>query len=174
MRIVVVYESLYGNTKTIAEAVAQGLRDYGTLTLGSVDNIAPEYAIGADLLVLGGPTHAHGMASKRTREAAEADTKHGPVRRGKRVLRDWIEGLHTDHRAAAAFDTRFDKPKLVTGSAAKGISHRLREKGFDVKSTESFFVEGMDGPLEPGERERAMEWGRTLGRALRPAVHSSA
>jgi flavodoxin len=62
MRTVVVYESMFGNTKTIAEAVAQGLREAGEVTLGSLDDLSPVQVGDASLLVVGGPTHGHGMA----------------------------------------------------------------------------------------------------------------
>ncbi len=62
--------------------------------------------------------------------------------------------------AAAAFDTRLGKPKLVTGSAAKGIAKRLRRHGYQVVGEESFIVDEGPGPLHEGEVDRAREWGR--------------
>ena len=62
MRVVVVYESMFGNTKTIAEAIANGLGEAGEVALGTVDELSPEMVGDAGLLVAGGPTHAHGMA----------------------------------------------------------------------------------------------------------------
>ena len=63
----------------------------------------------------------------------------------------------------AAFDTRIDKPKIVTGSAAKGIARRLRRHGYQqVIDPESFLVAGTDGPLLIGEPERARQWGEQV------------
>ena len=68
------------------------------------------------------------------------------------------------HGRAAAFDTRFDKPAFLTGSAAKGIAKRLRQRGFElVAEPESFFVLGTEGPLKDGELERAAAWAVALG-----------
>ena len=64
---------------------------------------------------------------------------------------------------AAAFDTRFDKPTWITGSAATKIAARLERKGYSVVEARSFFVEATGGPLAGGERDRAFEWGRELG-----------
>ena len=64
---------------------------------------------------------------------------------------------------AAAFDTRFDKPTFLTGSAAKGIAKRLRAKGYTlVTPPESFFVDGTEGPVHEGDLERAAEWAAGL------------
>ncbi len=60
MNIVVIYESLYGNTKAIAEAIAAGLQDGGDVILRST--LEEIDVANADLIVIGGPTHAHGMS----------------------------------------------------------------------------------------------------------------
>jgi hypothetical protein len=124
MNAVVVYESLYGNTHEIAKAVADGLRSGGEATVLSVADASGERLAGAELVVVGGPTHVHGMASRLSRKGAADDARkkghelpdiEGPA------LRDWFDGLpKADGTPAATFDTRIDKPRFVTGSAAKG------------------------------------------------------
>jgi hypothetical protein len=64
--------------------------------------------------------------------------------------------------AAAAFDTRADKSPWLTGAASRGIAKRLRRRGYEVLSTESFLVEDSEGPLVEGELERARAWGADL------------
>jgi hypothetical protein len=168
MRILVVYESMYGNTHAIADAVAEGARERGAdATARSVAAIAgaPE---GADLLVVGGPTHMHGLTSGMSRRAAaDAATEDGhpldPSATEGPGLRVWLRGLdHGDGVAAAAFDTRADKAAALTGSAARGIARRLRHRGYDVVGRESFLVEDSEGPLADGELERARAWGSEL------------
>jgi flavodoxin len=166
MKAVVVYESLYGNTHAIAEAVAEGLREEVEVEVAAVGDSSAELISGADLLVVGGPTHVHGMSSKLSLKGAvddavkkgrQAPDVHGPP------LKDWFDTIGTaGGRRAAAFDTRIDKPRIITGSAAKGIAHRLRGHGYDVVGEASFLVGDMAGPLGDGELERAKEWGRTL------------
>ena len=64
---VVVYESMYGNTHLVADAIGAGLRPAFDVTVVPVTQAGPAILDGADLIVVGGPTHVHGMsrASKR-------------------------------------------------------------------------------------------------------------
>jgi hypothetical protein len=63
----------------------------------------------------------------------------------------------------ACFDTRFRLPRFMTGSAAKVMTGKLREKGVSLLvELESFFVEGTEGPLREGELERAATWARQI------------
>jgi len=161
MRSLVVYESWFGNTRRVAEEIAGGLAAEGDVDVLSVDDRVPTLE-DVDLLVLGGPTHIHGLSSRRSREGALTQGAHGEPGIG---ARGFIERLPNGARGprVAAFDTRAHKPVLLVGSAARGIARRLREHGYRLAADpESFFVEGTPGPLEEGELERAKEWGRTL------------
>ncbi len=166
MKAVIVYESLYGNTHAVAEAVAEGLRERAEVDVSPVEDSPSAVVEGADLLVVGGPTHVHGMSSRHTRKGAvDAAVKQHrqPPDVGGPALRDWFDAIgNAGGVPAAAFDTRLPPPKLVTGSAARGIAKRLRRHGFDVVGEESFLVEHSEGPPVEGELERAREWGRTL------------
>ncbi len=164
MKIVVVYESMFGNTQLIAESIAKGLTDYGEVTLGYVDDLPLDAVAGADLIIAGGPTHVHGMARMSTRFPKQDNPKLQPPLPGKDVLRNWIDRVPNGSAMCAAFDTRFDKPAWLTGSAAKKIAKKLGRKGYKVVAVESFFVEGGDGPLVGGERERAEAWAGELVR----------
>jgi hypothetical protein len=173
MRIVVVYESMFGNTKTIGELIAEGLREAAEVNVGSVDELSPAEALDAALLVAGGPTHAHGMARPNAHQSvAKMDPHHkyGPVLPGRESLRGWLERLPSGGAMAAAFDTRFDKPKWLTGSAAEKIARRMRGKGYSVIGAQSFFVETTGGPLADGERERAIAWGRGLAAEVKRTI----
>ena len=66
MNAIVVYESIYGNTRAVAEAIAEGLGGAPAVSPAEL----PADAAQADLLVVGGPTHIHGMATARSRRAA--------------------------------------------------------------------------------------------------------
>jgi hypothetical protein len=170
MRAVVIYESMYGNTHLIAEAVGRGLRDDGSdVSVVAVDGATPELVAAADLVVVGGPTHAHGMARESTRKAAveaaakdDSELEVDPDAEGP-GLREWFEDLGPCHGRAAAFDTRFDMPAMLTGRASKGIRRQLKHHGFElVAEPESFFVTKGDQHLAPDEEQRARVWGQGL------------
>ncbi len=169
MRIVVAHESMYGNTREVAEAIAKGLGKAEVLAVNDGD---PAAADDADLLVVGGPTHMHGMATtmsrKGTAQAAEEEgTKLEPGAVEGPGLRKWLTGRNGDGRKAAAFDTRIDKSPMITGAASRGIAKRLRKDGYElIADPESFFVEDSEGPLADGELDRAKAWGAELAKKL--------
>ncbi|MEV6156776.1 flavodoxin domain-containing protein [Nonomuraea sp. NPDC052129] len=162
MDALVVYESMYGNTKQIAEAVAEGLA--GRLRVRVVEVGSAPSRVGPEigLIVAGGPTHAFSMSRASTRESA-AKAGKPLVSRGIGV-REWLTTLRTPSAAleSAAFDTRIAKPRMP-GSAARGIAKRLRRLGVRaVAPAHSFYVIGGEGPLVEGELERARQWGESL------------
>ena len=69
MRAVVIYESMYGNTRAVAEAIASDLSpmDVTVLPVGSAD---ASTVADADLLIVGAPTHAFGLSRPQTRLSA--------------------------------------------------------------------------------------------------------
>jgi len=172
MRAVVVYESMYGNTHLIAEAIGAGLQTAFDVRVVPVAQAKPEVIADADLIVVGGPTHAHGMSRASTRKAAvqAADKPVGgltvePDAMGP-GLRDWFGSLGDYPARAAAFDTRVHGPAALTGRAAKGVARMLREHGFDlVAEPESFLVTRQDR-LEPQEQDRARDWAAKLAAGI--------
>src|SRR5947208_468465 len=146
-RAMVVFESMFGNTETIAYAVADGLRssmDVEVVEVGAAPMAPPG---DLDLLVVGGPTHAFGLTRPATREDAARQAGHGVVSRGI-GLREWLEDMRPlDGLPAAAFDTKVRRPHLP-GSAAHGADRRLRRLGArTILRPESFWVSGTPGPL---------------------------
>jgi hypothetical protein len=173
MQTAVIYESMFGNTKTIGDAIAEGLRGAGEVRVGTVDEIAPDTVGDADLIVVGGPTQSRGMAKPNARETAaknRALEKFGPILPGRESLRGWLGKLPEGHGVVAAFDTRFDKATFLTGSAAREIAGTLARKGYTLAESQSFFVTKTGGPLAVGELERAVAWGRELGAKVTPIV----
>jgi hypothetical protein len=174
MKIVVVYESMFGNTKTIGEAIAEGLSEIGQLAVGSVDELRPEDAADADLIVVGGPTHNRGLAKPDARAALsrrKPAAKGGTVLAGRESLRGWLDSLPAGRAVVTAFDTRLRKPAWIVGSAAKQVAQQVTGKGYRVAEAQSFFVRGAEGPLAEGERARALAWGKSLAAlAKRPAA----
>ena len=164
MAALLVFESMFGNTQQVADAVTAGLSRH--LAVDQVEVGAAPATIGRDveLLVVGGPTHAFGLTRPRTRRSAAQQAEDGLVSTGI-GLREWLGTLSQSGAsdvAVACFDTRVSKPRLP-GSAAASAEKQLRLLGFRVLArSQSFFVGGTTGPLVPGERERARRWGEGL------------
>ncbi len=163
-RVVVVYESMFGNTEAIARAIGDGAAGKGVAVTVCDVASAPDQFDDVDVLIVGGPTHAFGMSRPGTRQAARAQGAAGPAEHG---VREWLDELPRPSRPfiGACFDTRIRKPFLF-GSAARGIRRRLRRLGFDVVKPMSFTVTDTPGPLAEGELERARDWGASLVSAL--------
>jgi hypothetical protein len=165
MKALVVYESMYGNTAAVGEAIADSLRSQGLdVDAGPVSRVGPGDAANAGLLVLGGPTHVHGMSRASTRESAVRDEKNtygAPTMRPG--LREWIQAMSSEAgRLAAAFDTRIDKPLILTGSAAKGIARRLERRGCHLVVEPECFLVTAQNSLVEGEIEHATRWAGEL------------
>jgi hypothetical protein len=154
-----------------AEAIARGL---GAARSCPVSQVSTDDVADCELLVVGGPTHMHGMTTKRSRElAAETARTEGevavePHADSEPGLRTWLQLLSGgDGAVAAAFDTRLDSSPFLTGRASHGVAARLRRRGYRVVGSESFLVSESEGPLVPGELVRAERWGAELAaRAL--------
>jgi len=173
MRAVVVYESMFGNTHVVANHVAAGLASAYEVSVVPVHDATADLLDGVDLLVVGGPTHIHGMTSERSRATAvetaakpESGVELDPDAEGE-GLRDWFDDLpELHHVRAAAFDTRIGSvAPIMSGRASKGIARRLRRHGVDlIAEPESFLVDA-DNHLIEGEADRATAWASTVATA---------
>ena len=155
MRTLVVVESSFGNSRAVAEAVAEGLGGCPVVDVGAAD---PGVVADLDLLVVGGPTHAFGMSRERTRTEAVAQGATGGKGDG---IREWLARLEPPaDLTVATFDTRIDRARHLPGSAARGAAHLLRRRGaLRVEKPVSFYVTDVAGPLVDGEPARARAWG---------------
>src|SRR3954451_3865359 len=181
MRALVVYESMYGNTKEVATAVADGLSTRMPVQLTEVGAAPTAIADDIALLVVGAPTHGHGMSKDASRKsAAERTTIDEPPVISREVgLREWLESLEAGggqaHVAAAAFDTRIKGPRVLWGSAAHAAEPHLRRAGATlIVPAESFLIGGPRGPkygaLLEGEVEHARRWGEELANGIPTAI----
>lgn len=170
MRAVVVYESMFGNTHTVADHIAEGMRPTHEVTVVPVSGATPEVLDGVELLVVGGPTHVHGMSNATSRSNAvdmaakeDAGLELDPDAEGE-GLRDWFHHLPRLHGVrAAAFDTRIGTVSpIVSGHASKGIAKRLRHHGVELVADPESFLVDKDSHLMDGEAFRARQWGETL------------
>lgn len=141
MKAFVVYDSAYGNTRTIAEALAAGLGSMAAAV--PVDRFDPGSVQSGDLLVVGSPINGWRPTPKITQALADL------AARG-------LSGVR-----AAAFDTRLKL--FIHGDAAGKISRALKDAGASiVAGPMAFYVKGSEGPLRKGEVDRAAAWAETL------------
>jgi len=135
MKLVIVYESMFGNARRVAESIARGLGPQSHTVVVPVTTAQAGLLDGAGLVVVGGPTHAHALSRAGTRKgAASMAGKPGSeltLERGAdgRGLREWLARQHQGGLRAAAFDTRLDRLAVLTGRASKGIGRLLRRHG---------------------------------------------
>jgi flavodoxin len=146
MKGYVVYDSAFGNTQAVAEAIAEGLKPIRAAAV-SVADFKPGSLAGGDLLVVGSPINGWRPTPKITELL-------GQLGNGK------LKGIK-----AAAFDTRVRF--FIHGDAARKITKLLTEGGAHIISHPTpFYVRGTEGPLRAGELDRAATWARNLASAL--------
>jgi flavodoxin len=153
VKIAIVYDSVFGNTRLVAAELASSLKATADVHLMTVQDAKGLDLSDTDLLIVGSPTRGF---------------------RPTPTMSEYVEGLGSIGRgkAAAAFDTRIDletvnPPALrwvvdAGGYAAARIASSLERHGFELKGTAGFLVTGTEGPLRDGELGRAVEWGKTL------------
>jgi flavodoxin len=155
MKVLVLYDSVFGNTEKIAQAIGNALGSPPDVETRRVGDVQPEQLVGMKLLIVGSPT----------RKFRPTPAITGLL---KRIPRHGLQGTRV-----AAFDTRIsmddvDSSLLHTlvklfGYAAEAIAGRLKKKGGTLAMPpEGFIVKGTEGPLKEGELERAAAWARQI------------
>jgi flavodoxin I len=159
MKAMVVYDSAYGNTEKIAQAIGQGLGSPEDVEVVQVGNVESQQLAGLTLLIVGSPTQKFSPTGATTRFL-------------KGIPQNSLQGVKV-----AAFDTRFPVSEIekvrilaffvkIFGYAAEPIAGRLEKKGGElVIPPQGFFVEGTEGPLQEGELERAADWAKQIMQA---------
>jgi hypothetical protein len=165
----VVYESMFGDTRQVAEAIGVGLAGKYQVTVVAVHRLAPGQLHGVDFLVVGGPTHVRGMSRSKTRAAAldQAARPGRPVTVDPEAaagpgLREWFGTLTDAPGLAAAFDTRVQLSQILTGRAAPKIAHSLQRAGCRLVAEPESFLVTKQTTLVAGEQQRARAWGENL------------
>jgi flavodoxin len=156
MKAMVVYDSVFGNTGQVAQAIGEGLGSPEEVEVCQVGDVQPDQLAGLTLLVVGSPT----------RQFSPTGATTGLL---KGIPKDGLKGVKV-----AAFDTRFAESEIekvrilaffvkLFGYAAKPIADRLQKKGGELAAPpEGFYVTDTEGPLFEGELERAAEWAKQI------------
>ena len=151
MKALIVYDSVYGNTEQIAQAISKALNSEMNVIVSRVTDVKADQLIELKLLIVGSPTHGG-----RFTEAIQA------------FLND-ISKLPLEGTNVAAFDTRTSSSGVVGflekrfGHAAVRIANVLKKQGRNfIGEPEGFIVKGRKGPLKGGELERAENWANDI------------
>lgn len=160
MKALVVYDSVFGNTEKIAQAISSALGSE-EVQISRINDINPEQLAGLGLLIVGSPTRAFRPTKAITDFL-------------NRIPSNGLKGVDV-----AAFDTRISTTDVnsrllnvlvkLFGYAAKPIADKLTKKGGElVMPPEGFLVKDSEGPLKDGELERAADWARLSIKAQCP------
>jgi flavodoxin len=164
MKALVVYDSVFGNTEEVAQAMAGALGSQADAQALRVGDVRSEHLSGLDALIVGSPTRAFSPTP---------------------AIKAWLRGLPANRLQGvkvAAFDTRVSVEEAnsailtfmvrIFGYAAEPIGNKLARKGGSTAiPPEGFFVEGTEGPLREGELDRAAGWAQAIVRAAAPSPH---
>ena len=183
MRVVIAYESMYGNTHRVADAIASGFGDDHDVTVEPINSVdATDSTI--DVLIIGAPTHAHGLPRTGSRRAAVdgAHTKYEEHQVDASAtepgVREWLQRLpERISVCTGAFDTRFRPPGWLVGHPAAKINRTMHRRGATVLAPPASFFVDKHEQLVAGELDRARVWGEQLrrraeariGQSMRPA-----
>ena len=154
MKALIIYDSFFGNTEQIAQAIGHALGSPTEVEILRVSHVEPQQLTGK-LIIVGSPTRGF-------RPTPAINKLLG------RIPANGLKGVKV-----AAFDTRIsvdniESPLLhilvkLFGYAAKPIAEKLKKKQGELTvPPEGFYVEGTEGPLKNGELERAAEWARQI------------
>lgn len=141
MKALVIYDSIFGNTRIIAEAISKEFGGDARAVL--VSDVDLGWLKEADLIVVGSPIRGW-KPSEKMQEFLES------------LGKEQLKGVK-----AAAFDTRVKL--FIHGDAAKKITQRLKNSGAKIIiEPQAFFVKGREGPLFDGEIKKAVQWAKVI------------
>ncbi|HGE72965.1 TPA: flavodoxin [Candidatus Poribacteria bacterium] len=141
MRALVIYDTNFGNTKIIAEAIAKELGSDAKAV--SVSDFDIKELEGIELLVVGSPIIGWRPSERMGKFLASLN-------------KDQLKGVKS-----ATYDTRVKV--FFHGDASRKIAKKLEDAGAEIiDKPQAFFVKGKEGPLLDGEVEKATEWAKRL------------
>lgn len=155
MKALVIYDSVFGNTEKIAQAIGSAVGTKKDVMVKRVVDVDEKDLVGLDLLLVGSPTRGF-----------------RPIESVSKFL-NALSSTSLQGVKAAAFDTRIPLESIQSkafrfiikkgGYAAPVIAKKLEKNGATIMAApEGFFVEESEGPLANGEIERAAQWGKQL------------
>lgn len=150
-RVIVVYDSQYGNTERVAETIVEGMRDAGEIEtyLTNVKDVDVDTIANYDAILLGSPNHAG-----------------GPTRSIRKFI-DRLSNLPLAGKEFAVFDTYMGKD---VEKAVTKMEQQMREKAPALKMLAhglSIRVEKWKGPIADGDLPKCKEFGTAIAATLK-------
>jgi len=151
VRIMLVYESKYGNTKLVAETIAEGLREVeGTeVVVSELKEVDLSKIPNYDAILVGSPNHVG-----------------GPTWSIKKFIGK-LGKLPLEGKSFAVFDTYLG---ISSGQAMKKMEKRIGGKVSGSKLVTpglSIRVKGMRGPISEGELPKCKEFGKKIATQIK-------
>jgi flavorubredoxin len=152
MKVFILYDSKYGNTKTVAENILESLKQVEDIEvdINYIKDIDPHSVISYDALILGAPNH---MAS--------------PSRAMKSFV-DKLAKLNVKAKSLAVFGTYSGRIRLTDRAVKK--MEKIVEKAMPnlklLSPSLSIRVKGVTGPVADGELPKCQEFGRRIENEL--------
>ena len=145
-KVIIVYESKYGNTKLVAESITEGMREIPGIetTLHELKEVKLDQLPDFDAILVGSPNHM------------------GRATRGIGKFTDKLGKLRLAGKLFAVFDTYLGKEYK---KAVKKMEKQISEKAPELKLLApglSIRVEGFKGPVAEGELARSKEFGTKI------------
>jgi flavodoxin len=142
-KAIVVYESKYGNTKLVAEAIAEGMNQVlgQEAVVAKLNDVDLTQIDRFDTILVGSPNHIGGAT------------------RGIRKFIDKLGKLNLEDKQGAVFDTYLAKD---FEKAVKKMEKQIGEKvpGLTLVAPGlSIMIDGMKGPITDGELSKCKEFG---------------
>ncbi|MDH5376295.1 MAG: flavodoxin domain-containing protein [Candidatus Bathyarchaeota archaeon] len=149
-RVIVVYESKYGNTKRVAETIVEGMSEVERIeaVLKEPKHVEPTEVLDYDVILIGSPNHIGGPT------------------RGIRKFIDKLGKIGLEGKPGAVFDTYMGGD---FNKAVRKMEKRINEKVHGLKlitSGLSIKVGGTKGPIVEGELPKCKDFGKKIASQL--------
>ena len=150
-KVIVVYESKYGNTKLVAEKIVEGVREVEGIetVLSELKEVDLNKIVNYDAILIGSPNHFG-----------------GPTRSIRKFI-DKLGKLPLNGKLFAVFDTYIGKD---FEKAVKKMEKRINKKVLGMKMISpglSIKVQGMKGPIQEAELPKCKEFGKKLATQIK-------
>ena len=153
MKVFIIYDSLFGNTEEIANAIGEAFSHFHNTIVLKAEKADPTNLEESDMLIIGSPTHGGWFTEPIKKFIASLPA-------------EVLQNIKT-----ATFDTSLPTSNMgfvmnhlakLFGNAAPRIAKKLNKKGLNVLDSKIFYVLGKEGPLQDGEIEKARKWADQL------------